>query len=134
MSPQDIVKRMYEQDAFSQWLGIRIVRIDTGNCWLEMTVRPEMCNGFHIAHGGITYSFADSVLAFASNSLGHHAVSIETSISHTKAVYTNDQLTGKSELLKDGRTLAIFHITITNQKEETVALFKGTVLKRELWK
>lgn len=134
MSPQDIVNRMYGEDAFSQWLGIQIVHVDTGSCRLEMTVREEMCNGFHIAHGGITYAFADSVLAFASNSLGHQAVSIETSISHTKAVHVDDRLTGKSELLKDGRTLAIFQVTVTNQKDEIVALFKGTVLKHEMWK
>ena len=43
-----------------------------------------MLNGFSIAHGGISYSLADSALAFAANSYGKKAVSIETSISHIK--------------------------------------------------
>jgi len=65
-----IANKMYEQDAFSQWLGIKIVNVSDGYCQLKMTVRKEMLNGFHIAHGGIAYSLADSALAFASNSNG----------------------------------------------------------------
>lgn len=43
-----------------------------------------MLNGFYIAHGGITYSLADSALAFASNAHNNKAVSVETNISHVK--------------------------------------------------
>jgi hypothetical protein len=70
---QRVVARMYDNDPFSIWLGIERVAIDTGRCALRMTVRPEMLNGFAIAHGGITYSLADSCLAFAANSHGIQA-------------------------------------------------------------
>ena len=63
---QDIVDNMMQQDAFSQWLGIEVLEVKTGSSKLQMTVRKEMTNGFGIAHGGITYSFADSAVAFAS--------------------------------------------------------------------
>ena len=68
--PQAIVNKMFDQDAFSQWLGIEIVDVSDGYCQLKMTVRNDMLNGFKIAHGGIAYSLADSALAFASNSNG----------------------------------------------------------------
>ena len=81
---EDIIKnKMYANDEFSKWLGIEILKVGEGSCQLKMTVRAEMTNGFKIAHGGITYSLADSALAFASNSHGRQAVSVETSISHT---------------------------------------------------
>ena len=60
-----IVNKMINEDAFSKWLGIKVLEINEGNCTLKMTVRDEMTNGFNIAHGGITYSLADSALAFA---------------------------------------------------------------------
>jgi len=69
-NPQKIVIKMFDQDAFSQWLGIQIVDVSEGYCQIKMTVRKEMLNGFQIAHGGIAYSLADSALAFASNSNG----------------------------------------------------------------
>ena len=65
-----VVDKMFDHDAFSQWLQIERVLIEAGKCVLKMKVRKEMLNGFGIAHGGITYSLADSALAFASNSHG----------------------------------------------------------------
>ena len=79
-----VVDQMYNNDPFSQWLGIERVEDGEGTSILKMTVRREMLNGFAIAHGGITYSLADSALAFASNSHGIQSVSIETGISHIK--------------------------------------------------
>src|SRR3954463_4934635 len=85
-----IVDGMMSKDLFSQWLGVERLEEHEGFCKLRMTIRDEMCNGFGIAHGGITYSFADSALAFASNSQVKHAVSIETSISHIKPLLPGD--------------------------------------------
>src|SRR5215213_2196895 len=94
---QKIVDHMINKDLFSQWLGIERLAEGKGYCKLRMTVRPEMCNGFEIAHGGITFSLADSALAFASNSHGKQSVSIETSISHIKPVKAGDILVATAE-------------------------------------
>ena len=71
-----IVAKMYNNDFFSKWLGIETLDISKGNCKLKMTIRKEMLNGFNIAHGGITYSLADSALAFAANTHGNKSLSI----------------------------------------------------------
>ncbi len=92
-----VVDKMMGGDAFSQWLGIEVLEITEGFCKLKMTVRDKMTNGFNIAHGGIAYSLADSCLAFAANADGIQAVSIETSISHTKKVASGDVLTATSK-------------------------------------
>lgn len=127
-TPNDIVhKGMYGQDAFSKWLGIEIVKIEQGYAKLRMTVRKEMTNGFQIAHGGISYSLADSALAFASNSWGEQAVSIETSISHTRPIKVDDILIAETQMKNKSKRLAIYEVSITNQENKVVALFKGTV-------
>ena len=91
-TPNEIVNTMMAKDYFSQWLGIKVLEVKDGACKLQMTVREEMLNGFGIAHGGITYSFADSALAFASNSHGQKSVSVETSISHTVSLKSGDEI------------------------------------------
>tara|TARA_B110000046_G_scaffold88140_1_gene96242 strand:+ start:2842 stop:3255 length:414 start_codon:yes stop_codon:yes gene_type:complete len=127
-TPNEIVQTgMYENDAFSKWLGIELINISRGYAKIKMTVREEMTNGFKIAHGGITYSLADSAFAFASNSWGEQAVSIETSISHTKPVQIDDVLTAETSMKNKSKRLAIYNVTVTNQNEKVVALFKGTV-------
>lgn len=126
---QRVVSRMYDNDPFSIWLGIERVVVEAGKCVLRMTVRSEMLNGFAIAHGGITYSLADSCLAFASNSHGVQSVSVETSISHTRPVKEGDVLTATSEEKNLSRSIGVYYITVINQRAEEVALFKGTVYR-----
>ncbi len=128
-NPQKIINKMFDQDAFSQWLGIKIVEVSEGNCQLQMPVRSEMLNGFQIAHGGIAYSLADSALAFASNSHGRKSLSVETSISHTVSVKEGNVLTAATEELSLSDKIGVYLITITNQDNQKVAYFKGTVYR-----
>tara|TARA_Y100000589_G_scaffold96939_1_gene91460 strand:- start:890 stop:1306 length:417 start_codon:yes stop_codon:yes gene_type:complete len=126
-----VVDKMINGDAFSQWLGIKVIEISEGKCTLEMTVRDEMTNGFNIAHGGIAYSLADSALAFAANSYGIQSMSIETSISHTKKVKSGDVLKAITKEVNKSKKTAIYYITITNQENMEIAHFKGTVYRTD---
>ena len=124
-----VVDRMFNNDPFSQWLGIKRLEDGAGRSVLKMTIRKDMLNGFDIAHGGITYSLADSALAFASNGHGRMAVSVETSISHTESLKEGDVITAVAEEKSLSNKIGVYHITITNQENKTVALFKGTVYR-----
>jgi len=125
-----IVDRMYNEDYFSQWLGIQRLEEEPGFCILQLEVRPEMTNGFGIAHGAITYALADSALAFASNSHGRKAVSIETSINHIKPVMVGDVLTAVAEQTSLSHKMGIYHVRVLRQ-DELVAHFKGVVYRKE---
>lgn len=126
-SPQEIVDNMLKNDAFSQWLGIELISIGEGTCKLSLTTRAEMLNGFHILHGGISYSLADSALAFAANSYGQHALSLETSISHHEKVGVGEKIFAEAHLIHKGKKISSFRVEIVNQQKELVASFKGTV-------
>lgn len=124
-----VVDRMFNNDPFSKWLGIERLKDGAGHSVLRMTIRKDMLNGFDIAHGGITYSLADSALAFASNGHGRMAVSVETSISHTESLKEGDVITAVAKEKSLSNKIGVYHITITNQNDKTVALFKGTVYR-----
>lgn len=120
---------MMADDAFSQWLGIEVVDIKPGYAKLEMQVRQEMVNGFNVTHGGIAFSLADSALAFASNSYGRVALALENNISFMKKVMPGEKLTAETEELSIGRRIAVYNISVINQDDEKVALFRGTVYR-----
>ncbi len=120
-------EKMYDNDAFSKWLGIEIVELGEGRCILKMKVRDEMTNGFKIAHGGITYSLADSALAFASNSHGKMAVSIETSISHVARLVAGDEIIATATEQSRTKKIAIYQVEVKKTDGTIAALFKGTV-------
>ncbi|MEQ8705962.1 MAG: hotdog fold thioesterase [Phaeodactylibacter sp.] len=127
---EQIVDQMFTQDAFSQWLGIDRIAVKPGYCVLKMVVRTEMLNGFGIAHGGISYSLADSALAFASNSRGRHALSIETSISHTAPLQSGDAITATATEEQCSRRIGIYRVEIRKADGQLAAIFKGTVYRK----
>ncbi len=121
---------MLSQDAYSQWLGIEILECEIGRCKVAMKVRPEMLNSMQKAHGGITYSLADTAFGFAANTHGKFAVSIETSINHIEAVNEGDYLVAESVIEKVNNKLG-FNIIEVKRNEELVALFKGVVYRTQ---
>ena len=127
MTAKDIVDRMMSEDRVSQNLGMDILHIEEGKCQLKMLVQEQMVNGFGIAHGGITFSLADSALAFASNAYGQHCVSIETSIHHLLRVMVGDELHAFCSEINRGKSLGLYEVKIYNQENLLVAFFKGQV-------
>ncbi len=121
---------MLSQDAYSQWLGIEILECEIGRCKVAMKVRPEMLNSMQKAHGGITYSLADTAFGFAANTHGKFAVSIETSINHIEAVNEGDYLVAESVIEKVNNKLG-FNIIEVKRNGELVALFKGVVYRTQ---
>ncbi len=121
---------MLTQDAYSQWLGIEILECEIGRCKVAMKVRPEMLNSMQKAHGGITYSLADTAFGFAANTHGKFAVSIETSINHIEAVNEGDYLVAESVIEKVNNKLG-FNIIEVKRNGELVALFKGVVYRTQ---
>ena len=124
-----VVANMLQNDLFSQWLGISIIEIKEGYSKIKMTVRPEMINGFGIVHGGIAFSLADSAFAFACNNRNILSVALDTSINFLKPVHIDDVLIAEATELHNGRSTGLYHINITNQRNETVAVFKGTCFR-----
>ena len=131
--PEKIVAAMMAEDTFSQWLGIEILEVKEGYCKIKMKVREEMLNGHRVMHGGISFSLADSAFAFASNSHGQKAVSIETSINHVKPVFEGDELIAIAEKENISKSLGQYLVRVS-RGEELVGLFKGLVFrKQEQW-
>jgi acyl-CoA thioesterase len=129
--PEQIVDKMMENDLFSQWLGISIDAVSEGYCRISMTIRPEMLNGFGIAHGGIAFSLADSALAFASNSKNRKSLVLDASISFVAPVKSGDRITAIAEESNLTKRTGIYHVTLTNQDSKKVALFKGIVFRKD---
>lgn len=134
MNAEEIVNKMMKEDEFSRHLGFKIVELSKGKCILKCDLKSFMLNGHQIAHGGISYSLADSALAFASNSNGKKAVSFETSISHFLPVQNQEILFAETFELKKGNSIGVYKVEIRNSSKQLVAIFKGSVkFSSKIW-
>lgn len=131
LHPVDIFHRMFDNDPFSRWMGMKLVSIESGICTLRMQVRAEMLNGFGIAHGGITFSLADSAFAFACNSSGRHTVSIHCTIEHVAPVFEHDVLIATATEENPGNKISNYAVRIIKEDETAVAFFRGVAYHKQ---
>lgn len=125
---------MIKNDPFSAWLGIVCEEVSEGHCVLRMRVKKQMLNGFGILHGGISFSLADSALAFAANGYGHHAMSIHNSIDYLQPCRLGDELLAIASEESRTSRLARYRVEIHGDEGKTIALFRGTVfITDEKW-
>ena len=118
-----------EKDAFSRWLGIDILEIEPGKVKTRMKVRDDMLNGFGVSHGGIVFSLADSAFAFASNTRGRIALAVDNHITYPNKINSGDILIAIASEIHLTHRFGIYEVIVTNQNDQKVALFKGTVYR-----
>jgi acyl-CoA thioesterase len=124
-----VVEAMFARDALSRRLGMEIVSVAPRCVAVRMVVRSDMLNGFGVCHGGVTFSLADSAMAFACNTHGHVTVAVDNSITYPKALYEGDVLTAVAEEESASNRLAYYRVTVRRGGDEVVSLFRGTVYR-----
>jgi acyl-CoA thioesterase len=126
-----VARHMLAHDAFSRWLGVELLDVKPARVTLRMVVREDMINGFGVCHGGVTFAFADSAFAFASNTAGQVSVSIENSMTYPAAVRVGDVLQADAEQEASSKRLAYYRVRVTRSDGAVVALFRGTVYQTD---
>jgi acyl-CoA thioesterase len=124
-----VYHKMMEKDYCTQWLKAEPVFIKAGHCMLKMKVRKEMLNGYGILHGGIAFTFADSTFAFASNSYGRLAVSINGNIIYSKSAKEGEVLLAEAKALNISHKTADFDVNVMNEKGQIYYYFRATVYR-----
>ena len=122
---QAVGQEMFSRDFASQMLGMRLLEIRPGFARLSMAVRPDMCNGHSICHGGLIFTLADSTFAFACNSYNHNTVALGCSIDFMAPAREGDVLTATGEMRQQGSRTGLYDIAVANQDGVPVALFRG---------
>ena len=111
--------------ATRETVGMELLSCTPGRASMRMVVQDKHLNGHQTCHGGFIFTLADSTFAFACNSHNHNAVAAACSIEFLKPAHLGDELlTEGVEQVLSGRH-GIYDVKVTNQRGETVALFRG---------
>jgi len=128
---REVFDRMMKTDYCSQWMGIEAIEIKHNYCKIKMTVKKEMLNGYGILHGGIAYTFADSAFAFASNSEGRIAVSINGAMNFHKSALEGSELIAEAQCINLTYKTGDFDVNLFNTDGEIMYSFRGTVYRKK---
>ena len=114
-------------DYFGELLGIKVIDVKSGYAKISLKITKNHLNFSGFVHGGVIFSLADCAFAEASN-FDSPAVAVQVNINYIRPAAEGDTLTAEATRISDGKTFALFNITVTKQ-EKLVALFSGLAYK-----
>ena len=121
--------KKFENDKFAKTSGIKLIDASPGYAKANMEIGENHMNAVGVVQGGAMFTLADFTFAVASNTHGKLALAINAEISFFKSV-TEGTLTAVAQEISLHNKLATYVIDITNEKEERIANFKGTVYRK----
>ncbi len=125
-----LIEKYYKEDKYPLSLGIEITELLPGYCKAEMHITEEKTNFHGITHGGALFSLADTAFGLASNSREVPAVAIQVSINFMAPSVPGERLIAVASEENLTRSTGVYNITIKNDSGKAVALFRGTVFRK----
>ena len=125
------VKKFFKNDRFADHVGIELTAVSKGRATAKMEIKEHHLNGVNIAHGGAIFSLADLAFAVASNSHKTVALSINVSISYLKASVAGNILIAEANEVSLNPKLATYEVRVTDDTNDLVAIFLGTVYRKK---
>lgn len=100
--------------------GIEIEQLRTDYVRLAVTLRPELCNPYGRAHGGLLYTMADCCGGITARTNGHDYVTLNANIHYLSNV-TEGRLIAESHLISRTRKLCVVGVDIhTDQGQKLI--------------
>ena len=121
------VPREYVESAFSQLLGCRLQRLDTGVAEVALALEPQLRNRGQKLHGGAIFSLVDIAMGLAcsaSHGFDQHSVTLECKINYLRAVGEGEVLC-RARVLHSGRRTLMVEAEVL-QGDKLVAKATGT--------
>lgn len=123
----DLVK-LFEEEPYHQYLGIKITAYSEGFSQLQVNVRPVLCNLVGTLHGGIIYSLcaiASSLAALSMIKDDKYTVANDFNISVLKSI-SSGVVSVEGKVLKCGRRLVFVEVKVIDETGQVTAIGRVT--------
>ena len=114
---------------FPGQMGMRVTEIAGERVVAELTVRPELCTGGDILHGGAYMAFADTIGAVATIvnlPPKTRTVTIESKTNFIGGAPVGPRVIGECTPFHRGRTTMVWQTVIRNEAGKTLAVVSQT--------
>ena len=115
---------------FTEVMGIEVIRIEGGECVLELELRPDHMSRADRAHGGVLFSLLDTAMGRAILSdlpEGRGCATIEAKLNYFRPVRSG-RLRTVGRLVNRSRQIAYAEGTIFDAEDRLVARSTGTFM------
>src|SRR5216117_2155903 len=105
----------------NELLGMTVDHVDAERVVVTLPVRPELHQPFGIVHGGVYCSMVESAVSYgATYAAGGPVVGVSNHTDFLRAT-RDGVLRGEAKRLQLGRTMQLWEVAITDDKDRLVA-------------
>ncbi len=125
------IKEFFKQDRYAALSEIELVDVKQGWAKTCMEIKDFHLNAGNVVQGGAIFTLADLAFAAAVNSYGNLALGIQTSINYLKSA-SKGILFAEAKMINLHKKLAYFHVDVTDENEDLIAVFTATAYRKEI--
>lgn len=127
----EYARQYHRRIPFTEHLGIEVADLQDGVAQLALQLRPELCNSFGTAHGGVLMTLLDVALCQAARTQHPDSAGIMTIDMSTSFIAAGEgRLRAEGRVLKPGRSTIFAEAEVRNADGALVAKAIGTVRAR----
>jgi 1,4-dihydroxy-2-naphthoyl-CoA hydrolase len=123
------LSRFFEYEDVSKHLGVEVVEVTPDRVVLQVEVGPKVHQPYGILHGGVSALLAESAASIGgalSVAPDHIVVGTELNCSHLRSM-SSGVLTATATPLRKGRTVHVWGINLTDDKERLICVARCTL-------
>jgi acyl-CoA thioesterase len=117
-------------EPFAKTLGIELVELSEGFSHVRMAYNKSLMDNIYArAHGGAVFGLIDEAFETASQTGGTIAVALNVSVTYISSPEFECMLEAKAQKVSETRKTALYQITVTDEKGQTVAACQALAYK-----
>lgn len=114
-----------QQEGFMKLNNYKVEEITDKKAKMSCELTEKSLNPSKIAHGGLLFGLADSVMGMLAMTTGKNVVTVNEQIDYIKAASCK-KIIGIAEIVKLGKTISVLKCNIYNEKDELLSIVTGT--------
>ena len=118
----------FQNDRFATENGVCLDALTEDGCVCHVDLTDSHRNALGGVMGGIIFTLADFAFAVSSNNVHEGTVAIDVTVQFLSAA-KGTRLIAESTCVRDGRTVCVYQVTVTDDTGRRIALFTGTGYK-----
>ncbi len=109
------------QNGFSDYLGIKTIKMEEGYAEGELPVKPEFHNPQGILHGGLLFTLADTIGGSAARSYGKEVVTVNANMEYLAAGENVETIYAYAKVLNHGNRISRYQVELYDQTKKLLA-------------
>ncbi len=121
-------REFFKDDKFATNTGVKLIELTKDSCVCSLELTNDHRNAYGGVMGGVIFTLADFSFAVLSNHIHRPTVGQQVNILYINAS-KGDKLIAKGTCRKDGRTVSIINVDVSDDQGRDIAQFTGTGFK-----